>query len=128
MENKENRQEPSMVKTLGIVKMFRLIGPGIIIAASIIGPGTVTTTSSTGAKYGYMLLWCCIVSAILAYILNEPGLRWTLKTGKTMLEGIREMNPILSKVTFIALFVGALAYQTGNYLGATAFRLSKTVP
>ena len=70
MENKENRQEPSMVKTLGIVKMFRLIGPGIIIAASIIGPGTVTTTSSTGAKYGYMLLWCCIVSAILAYILN----------------------------------------------------------
>ncbi|MCI8275838.1 MAG: Nramp family divalent metal transporter [Lachnospiraceae bacterium] len=127
MENKENRQEPSMVKTLGIVKMFRLIGPGIIIAASIIGPGTVTTTSSTGAKYGYMLLWCCIVSAILAYILNEPGLRWTLKTGKTMLEGIREMNPILSKVTFIALFVGALAYQTGNYLGA-AMAINLLVP
>ena len=119
MEKKENSQVTSVSKTLGIVRIFRLIGPGIIIAASIIGPGTVTTTSSTGAQYGYLLLWCCIVSAILAYILNEPGLRWTLKTGKTMLEGIREMNPILSKITFIALFVGALAYQTGNYLGAS---------
>ena len=66
MEKKENSQVTSVSKTLGIVRIFRLIGPGIIIAASIIGPGTVTTTSSTGAQYGYLLLWCCSVSAILA--------------------------------------------------------------
>lgn len=114
-------------KTLGIIRIFRMIGPGIIIAASIIGPGTVTTSSSTGATYGYLLLWCCIASAILAYILNEPGLRWTLKTGKTMLEGIRDISPILSKLTFIALFVGALAYQTGNYLGA-AMAINLLIP
>lgn len=117
----------STVKTLGFARIFRFIGPAIIIAASIIGPGTVTTASSTGATHGYALLWCSVISAILAYILNEPGLRWTLKTRTTMLEGIREMNPILAKITFVALFVGALAYQTGNYLGA-AMAINLLVP
>lgn len=115
------------VKAMGFARIFRFIGPAIIIAASIIGPGTVTTASSTGASHGYALLWCSVVSAILAYILNEPGLRWTLKTRTTMLEGIRAMNPILAKVTFVALFVGALAYQTGNYLGA-AMAINLLVP
>lgn len=115
------------VKAMGFARIFRFIGPAIIIAASIIGPGTVTTASSTGASHGYALLWCSVVSAILAYILNEPGLRWTLKTRTTMLEGIRAMNPILAKVTFAALFVGALAYQTGNYLGA-AMAINLLVP
>ena len=115
------------VKAMGFARIFRFIGPAIIIAASIIGPGTVTTASSTGASHGYSLLWCSVVSAILAYILNEPGLRWTLKTRTTMLEGIRAMNPILAKVTFVALFVGALAYQTGNYLGA-AMAINLLVP
>lgn len=116
-----------VLKTLGFTRIFRSIGPAIIIAASIIGPGTVTTASSTGAQYGYGLLWCSVISAILAYILNEPGLRWTLKTRTTMLEGVRSMNPILSKVTFVALFVGALAYQTGNYLGA-AMAINLLIP
>ena len=78
MEKKDNA-----LKALRITRVFRCIGPAIIIAASIIGPGTVTTASSTGAEYGYALLWCSVISAILAYILNEPGLRWTLKTRTT---------------------------------------------
>ena len=122
MEKKDNA-----LKALRITRVFRCIGPAIIIAASIIGPGTVTTASSTGAEYGYALLWCSVISAILAYILNEPGLRWTLKTRTTMLEGIRGMNPVLAKVTFVALFVGALAYQTGNYLGA-AMAINLLIP
>ena len=44
-----------------------------------------------------------------------------------MLEGIRGMNPVLAKVTFVALFVGALAYQTGNYLGA-AMAINLLIP
>ena len=56
------------VKAMGFARIFRFIGPAIIIAASIIGPGTVTTASSTGASHGYALLWCSVVSAILAYM------------------------------------------------------------
>lgn len=108
------------VKQFGILRFLRMIGPGIIVAASIIGPGTVTTASSTGANYGYVLLWCVILTPILAYIFEEPVLRWTLKTNTTMLEGVRaHMSPLIAKITFVALFVGALAYQTGNYVGAS---------
>ena len=60
MEKKDNA-----LKALRITRVFRCIGPAIIIAASIIGPGTVTTASSTGAEYGYALLWCSVISAIL---------------------------------------------------------------
>ena len=39
--------------------LYRLknIGPGSIVVAAFIGPGTITVCSSTGASYGYTLLW-----------------------------------------------------------------------
>lgn len=123
-----NESGVKVAKTNFLIRIFAVMGPGVVLLGSIVGPGTVTTASSTGAKYGYLLLWCCVVSAFLAYVLNEPGLRWTLKSGKSLLEGIRdEVNPTMSKVTYICIFAGALAYQTGNFLGA-AMALNLLVP
>ncbi len=116
----QTANETGVRKQLGFLRLLRMIGPGIIIAASIVGPGTVTTASSTGASYGYALLWCTVLTPILAYILEEPCIRWTLKTNTTMLEGVRTQVGLgASRFTFIAIFVGALAYQTGNYVGAS---------
>ncbi|MCI2062566.1 MAG: Nramp family divalent metal transporter [Eubacteriaceae bacterium] len=102
------------------IRMVSVIGPGVVLLGNIVGPGTVTTASSTGANNGYLLLWCCALSAFFAYVFNEPSLRWTLKTGTSMLEGVRtEISPVMSKITYIAIFSGAIAYQTGNFLGAS---------
>lgn len=115
-------------KEFFLIRLLKMIGPGIIVAASIVGPGTVTTSSSAGADYGYTFLWCALLTPFLAYILHEPGIRFALKTDMTMLEGTRVyISPLVAKITFIAIFVGALAYQTGNYVGA-AMAINLIIP
>ncbi len=42
--------------------VLKALGPGLVVTAAFVGPGTVTTTSSSGAKYGYVLLWALTFS------------------------------------------------------------------
>jgi len=53
---------------------FEKLGPGFIVAAAFVGPGTVTTCSSAGSKYGYILLWALTFSVFATIILQELGL------------------------------------------------------
>lgn len=102
------------------LRLLRCIGPAVIIAASIVGPGTVTTASRTGADWQYTLLWAMAFTPILAYFFEEPGIRYTLAQGETLFEGIRNrISKGAAGFSFIAIFVGCLAYQTGNYMGAS---------
>lgn len=116
----EPKVEIKEKKGFSLMKLWRMFGPAVIIAASIIGPGTVTTASVTGAEYRYMLIWTMILTPILAYIFEEPAIRFTLIKGKTLFEGIHDyIHPLASKISFFAIFMGALAYQAGNYMGAS---------
>lgn len=101
------------------LRLFRAIGPAVIIAASIVGPGTVTTASKTGADWKYMLLWTMVFTPFLAYLFEEPAIRYTLSQKETLFEGIRnKVSKGAAIFSFIAIFIGCVAYQSGNYMGA----------
>lgn len=67
--------------------LIRRVGPGLIVAATGVGAGDLVAASVAGSRYGYALLWACVVGAALKYVLNEGIARWQLATGMTMLEG-----------------------------------------
>jgi|GEM_PF-4346662 len=48
-------------------QILRRIGPGMILAASIVGSGKLIATTSLGAKVGYVALWI-----IISYSLPFP--------------------------------------------------------
>jgi len=105
--------------------ILKALGPGLIVAAAFVGPGTVTTTSSSGAKYGYVLLWALTFSVFATIILQEMSARIAIATGKPLAEFIRtslSKNPTVNKVAAIlvvlAIGVGNAAFQTGNLTGA----------
>lgn len=101
-------------------RLLRAIGPAVIIAASIVGPGTVTTASRTGADWQYAFLWAMAFTPVLAYWFEEPGIRYTLMQKETLFEGIRNrISKGAAGFSFVAVFVGCMAYQTGNYMGAS---------
>lgn len=96
------------------------LGPGAIMAASIIGPGTVTTASTQGASYGYTSLWLILVSCVIAYFFQEPGSRIAIGLNKDMMIGIREhMGKKTAILLYVVVLVGSLAFQAGNVSGAT---------
>ena len=42
--------------------IFRRIGPGLIVAASVVGSGELIATTVLGAENGYSLLWLVVLS------------------------------------------------------------------
>ena len=44
---------------------LKKIGPGIILAGSIIGSGELIVTTSLGARYGFIFLWLILYSCVI---------------------------------------------------------------
>src|SRR5262245_41746694 len=70
---------------------LKRIGPGMVLAASIVGSGELIATTTLGAEVGYLALWIIVAScAIKPVVQGELG-RYTIATGKTGLEGFNRV-------------------------------------
>jgi Mn2+/Fe2+ NRAMP family transporter len=70
--------------------ILRIIGPGILVAATGVGAGDLATAAFTGSRLGVTVLWAVVIGAVLKLVLNEGLTRWQLATGRTLLEGCVE--------------------------------------
>ncbi len=100
--------------------IFKVLGPGIVVAATGIGAGDLIAAAVSGAQYGYALLWAAILGAVLKYVLNEGVSRWQLITGTSLLEGwTQKLNAffrwyfILYLVIWSFIVAGALMAACG---------------
>lgn len=102
---------------------FKNIGPGALVAAGFVGPGTVTTCTVSGASYGYTMLWALLFATVATVIFQEMAARIGIVTQKGLGENIRDRIPndvvkwIAIVIVIIAIFVGNIAYETGNVTG-----------
>ena len=106
-----------------LVQKFKNVGPGALVAAGFIGPGTVTTCTVSGASYGYTMLWALLFATVATIIFQEMASRVGIVSGKGLGENIRDRIPnkalmwIAIVIVIIAIFVGNIAYETGNITG-----------
>src|SRR5205085_4595583 len=61
------------------------IGPGLILAASIVGTGELINTTSLGAKAGFALLWLILLSCVIKVFVQIELGRYAITHGKTTL-------------------------------------------
>ncbi|MEE1619841.1 Nramp family divalent metal transporter [Zafaria sp. J156] len=73
-------------------KKWKVIGPGLVVAATGVGAADMVATLAAGSRYGYTLLWAVILGVILKIVLVEGAGRFTLATGKTIFEGWRSLG------------------------------------
>ena len=66
---------------------LRIIGPGILVAATGVGAGDLATGAFAGNRLGVAVLWAVVVGAALKWCINEGLARWQLVTGTTFLQG-----------------------------------------
>jgi len=108
-----------------MIKWFKNIGPGVLVAAAFIGPGTVTLCTLAGVKFGYTLLWAMTLSIIATVVLQEMAARVGIITQKGLADIIKEQikSPALKKIAIIlilsAIVIGNAAYEAGNISGAS---------
>lgn len=68
-----------------LASAFLKIGPGLILAGSIVGTGELIATTGLGAKHGYILLWLILLSCVIkVFVQTELG-RYAITHGKTTL-------------------------------------------
>jgi Mn2+/Fe2+ NRAMP family transporter len=85
---------------------MRVIGPGILVAATGVGTGDLATGALVGSKLGVAVLWGAVLGAALKFVLNEGLARWQLATGTTVLEGaIRHFGRFAQTVFFAYLLL-----------------------
>ncbi len=100
------------------------VGPGAVVAAAFIGPGTVTSCSLSGANYFYALLWAILFSTISVIIMQSMASRLGIVTGRGLGEALllkyksKAARIILAVLVIAAVFIGNVAYETGNVSGA----------
>ncbi len=76
-----------MSQSRGIGAFFRILGPGMLVAATGVGAGDLATAAFAGHRLGLAVLWAVVLGAAVKYVLNEGLARWQLATGETLLEG-----------------------------------------
>lgn len=112
--------------------ILRQLGPGLIIAGSIVGSGELIATTAVGAEAGFVLLWLIIIGCVIKVFVQIEFGRYTIMTGKTTLEGLNEVPGPRARVNWICWFwliftVVALA-QLGGIIGGVGQALAIQKP
>jgi Mn2+/Fe2+ NRAMP family transporter len=113
-------------------KALRRIGPGMVLAASIVGSGELIATTTLGAQVGFAALWIILVScAIKPVVQGELG-RYTIATGETGLEAFNRVPGPRLGVSWLVwawgLTVSLTLLQIGGMYGGVSQVLHLLVP
>lgn len=128
------RLDPGRVSTAPTAfgGILRFLGPGLILASSIVGSGELIATTVLGAENGYVLLWLIILSCLVKTVVqNELG-RYAIATGRTTLEAFNDVPGPRFRVSWLAwMWCGMVTFtlfQVGAMLGGIAEILNRAIP
>ncbi len=115
-----------------LVRAFGRIGPGMVLAASVVGSGELIATTTLGAQVGYAALWVILASCAIKPIVQAELGRYTVATGETTLEGFNRMPGPRLIVSWLvwawAIMVTLTLLQVGGMFGGVAQVLNLLVP
>lgn len=66
-------------------------GPALLWMLSSVGSGSVLFTPRVGSRYGYALLWAALFVILTEWIIIREVGRYTVVTGRTLLDGFRDV-------------------------------------
>lgn len=118
----------------GIFPTLLRIGPGLIIAGSIVGSGELIATTLTGARAGFWLLWLVVIGCLIKVFVQVELGRYTVSSGETAIAAMdRVPGPRLGKRGnwviwyWFLMFVASVA-QLGGIIGGVGQALAISLP
>jgi len=124
----ETTQEPpkSLLATL------KQLGPGIIIAGSIVGSGELIATTLVGAKSSFTLMWLIIIGCMIKVFTQVEFGRHAIVHKKTPLNALNDLPGPRFKVNWIMwywlIMMALVISQQGGILGAIGQALTMMHP
>ena len=114
-----------------LIEILKELGPGLIIAGSIVGSGELIATTLMGATCGFWLMWLIIIGCVIKVFTQLEIGRYTVLTGRTTLEGLSTLPGFkLGGMHWIIWFWLAVLLtglgQSGGIVGAIGQAVSMT--
>lgn len=117
-----------------VLGILRQLGPGLIIAGSIVGSGELIATTKTGAEAGFSLLWLIILGCVIKVFVQVELGRDAIVRGKTTLDALSDVpGPRVEGRGnwlvwyYFVMFLASLA-QLGGIIGGVGQALAISAP
>ncbi|MEE8452251.1 MAG: Nramp family divalent metal transporter [Thermoguttaceae bacterium] len=112
--------------------IVRRLGPGLIIAGSIVGSGELIATTKTGAQAGFWLLWLIVIGCVIKLFAQVEFGRYAISSGKTTMAALNEVPGPRLRVNWLiwywlVMFVASMA-QLGGIVGGVGQSLAMNLP
>jgi Mn2+/Fe2+ NRAMP family transporter len=108
------------------------IGPGIILAGSIVGSGELIQTTTLGAKHGFIFLWLILFSCVIKVFVQIELGRYAISSGKPTLGALHELpGPRLGTNWLVWWWLGMVmctVFQLGGMVGGVGQALNLAFP
>jgi manganese transport protein len=78
-------------KPNAFLRAISVIGPGIVVAGSVIGGGELINTPLQAATFGFVLLWVVLLSCVIKYFLQVEIARHCLAHNRTTIQALNEV-------------------------------------
>lgn len=126
----ESQQYTSPPKSFN--RMLVWLGPGMIIAGSIVGSGELIATTKVGAEAGFWLLWLIIVGCVIKVFAQVEFGRYTITYSETPLTALNQVPGPRFKTNWLiwywCVMMCLIIGQQGGIVGGVGQALSITVP
>ena len=102
-------------KPNSFVRSFASIGPGIVVAGSVMAAGELINTPVQAAKFGFVLLWAVLLSCVIKFFLQVEIARYCLVNNRTTVQALNQCpGPKFRGTSWTALLymVGYFATMT----------------
>ena len=112
--------------------ILRRLGPGLIIAGSIVGSGELIATTKTGAQAGFWLLWLIVIGCVIKLFAQIEFGRYAISSGKSTMVAMNEVPGPRLRVNWLlwywlVMFLVSLA-QLGGIVGGVGQSLAMSMP
>lgn len=109
------------------------IGPGLIIAASIVGSGELIMSTRAGAEAGIALLWLILIGCVIKVFVQLELGRFTISHGETTLKALNRIpGPRAGRINWVLILWGVMMLSTvgqlGGIVGGVGQALALTLP
>jgi Mn2+/Fe2+ NRAMP family transporter len=89
---------------------LKLVGPGIVLAATGVGAGDMVTALVAGTRFGTAFIWAIILGALIKFSLVEGMGRWYMATGQTIVQGWHSISRWASGYFVVYLCIVSFFY------------------
>jgi manganese transport protein len=93
-------------------EILKMIGPGIVLSASIVGSGELIATTTLGAKVGYTMMWLIVLSCLIKAVVQAFLGRYTIAVGETSLAAFNRIPGKIGRANWVLWAWALMVFMT----------------